>query len=35
MKIGNPAEKRNVVPADKTGTPAKATAEAAKQAEKK
>jgi negative regulator of flagellin synthesis FlgM len=32
MKIGNPAEKRNVVPADKTGTPAKATAEAAKQA---
>lgn len=32
MKIGNPAEKRNVVPADKTGAPAKATAEAAKQA---
>ncbi|MFT3956598.1 MAG: flagellar biosynthesis anti-sigma factor FlgM [Piscinibacter sp.] len=31
MKIGNPAEKRNVVPADKTGTTGKA--EAAKQAE--
>lgn len=31
MKIGNPAEKRNVVPADKTGAPVKA--EVAKQAE--
>lgn len=30
MKIGNPAEKRNVAAADNSATPAKAAAEAAK-----
>ncbi len=32
MKIGNPADKRNVAATDKAATAAKATAEAAKQA---
>lgn len=32
MKIGNPAEKRNVVASENAATPAKATAEAARQA---